>query len=67
MQQLRAAPAAASIGPAGATALVRFNPPGIPIRLVIQRLWEAIDRRDDWQPLQDWLSDVQGGDDLAQL
>jgi hypothetical protein len=26
----------------------------VPIRPVIERLWEAIDLHDDWQPLHAW-------------
>ncbi|MCU0528108.1 MAG: protein adenylyltransferase SelO family protein [Cyanobium sp. Prado107] len=36
--------------------LRRWNLPETPVRPVIERIWEAIDQRDDWQPLHDWLA-----------
>lgn len=36
--------------------LQRWNPPETPIRPVIERIWAAIDERDDWTPLQQWLA-----------
>ncbi len=38
--------------------LQRWNLPITPIRPVIERLWQAIDQSDDWQPLADWLDTV---------
>ncbi|MCT0211992.1 YdiU family protein [Synechococcus sp. CS-1326] len=38
------------------TSLRRWNLPLTPVRAEVERLWEAIDQRDDWQPLQDWLA-----------
>ncbi|MBW4531690.1 MAG: YdiU family protein [Aphanothece saxicola GSE-SYN-MK-01-06B] len=35
--------------------LQRWNLPVTPIRPVIERIWAAIDERDDWTPLQQWL------------
>ena len=44
-------------GPRAAVAasLRRWNLPVTPVRAEVERLWEAIDQRDDWQPLQRWL------------
>lgn len=36
--------------------LQRWNQPETPIRPVIERIWAAIDERDDWTPLQQWLA-----------
>lgn len=33
----------------------RWNLPETPIRPVIERIWAAMDERDDWTPLQQWL------------
>ena len=41
--------------------LQRWTLPETPVRPVIERLWEAIDQRDDWQPLADWLAELQPG------
>ena len=41
---------------ATASALRRWNLPAPPIRPLIETIWDAIDQRDDWQPLQDWLA-----------
>ncbi|APD47931.1 YdiU family protein [Synechococcus sp. CS-602] len=41
----------------GAT-LRRWNLPITPVRAEVERLWEAIDQRDDWQPLHQWLDSV---------
>jgi uncharacterized protein YdiU (UPF0061 family) len=38
-----------------ATTLRRWNLPEPPVRSCIERIWAAIDERDDWQPLHDWL------------
>ena len=35
--------------------LRRWNVPEVPIRPLIEQLWEGIDQRDDWRPLQAWL------------
>lgn len=39
--------------------LQRWNLPDVPIRAAIEGIWEAIDQRDDWQPLHAWLEGVQ--------
>ncbi len=48
--------------PLGAAAIQRnlrqWNLSETPIRPLIETLWEAIDQRDDWQPLQRWLAGV---------
>ncbi|MGB5135928.1 MAG: YdiU family protein [Prochlorococcaceae cyanobacterium] len=41
------------------TTLRRWNLPETPVRPMIERIWEAIDQRDDWQPLHDWLAGVR--------
>ena len=41
--------------------LQRWNLPLNPVRPVIERLWEAIDQRDDWQPFDAWLAEVWRG------
>lgn len=51
----------ASAGGAGAedtiaARLSRWNLPETPIRPVVERIWAAIDERDDWTPLQQWLA-----------
>jgi uncharacterized protein YdiU (UPF0061 family) len=46
----------ASIG----AGLRRWNLPETPVRPLIERLWEAIDSRDDWVPLHDWLAATTG-------
>jgi uncharacterized protein YdiU (UPF0061 family) len=38
-----------------APTLTRWNLPVTPVRSEIERIWEAIDQRDDWSPLADWL------------
>ena len=52
---------AAPFGDPGAiaTALARWNLPATPVRRVIERIWAAIDERDDWQPLQEWLASIR--------
>ena len=40
-------------------ALIRCNLPQPASRSLIQALWEAIDQRDDWEPLATWLADVR--------
>ncbi len=39
--------------------LRRWNLREVPVRPLIERLWEAIDQADDWQPLHDWLAAVR--------
>lgn len=55
--------------PGGAERLVRdlqrWNLPETPIRPLIERLWEAIDQHDDWQPLHRWLAGVSPEGDMA--
>ena len=41
--------------------LQRWNLPEMPVRPVIERLWEAIEQRDDWQPLLDGLAVLRQG------
>ena len=36
--------------------LRRWNLPETPVRPVIERLWQAIDAQDDWQPFRDWMA-----------
>ncbi len=38
--------------------LQRWNLASTPIRAVIEEFWQAIDQRDDWQPLQAWLKGI---------
>ncbi len=38
-----------------AATLRRWNLPVTPVRGEIERLWQAIDTADDWDPLQQWL------------
>jgi hypothetical protein len=38
------------------TGLQRWNLPETPLRPVIERIWSAIDKHDDWTPLQQWLA-----------
>lgn len=38
-----------------AATLRRWNLPEPPVRSTIERIWSAIEQRDDWQPLHDWL------------
>lgn len=35
------------------------NPRYIPVRPEIERVWEAIDQRDDWEPLYTWMHQLQ--------
>jgi len=47
-----------SAQPAGIASTLRcWNLPvtPVPVRAKVERLWEAIDQRDDWQPLHQWL------------
>ncbi|MCT0224391.1 YdiU family protein [Synechococcus sp. CS-1328] len=48
----------AGMGDGGSVAarLQRWNLPETPIRPVIERIWEAIDQHDDWQPFHTWLA-----------
>lgn len=41
-----------------AATAARWNLVETPVRSVIKRIWEAIDQRDDWGPLHDWLAQV---------
>ena len=43
------------------TTLRRWNLPETPVRPVIERLWQAIDEQDDWQPFQEWLAGCARG------
>ena len=43
-----------------APTLARWNLPITPVRAEIERIWEAIDQRDDWSLLQDWLELTRG-------
>jgi uncharacterized protein YdiU (UPF0061 family) len=47
----RAWPEADAIAPT----LSRWNLPVTPVRAEIERIWAAIDQRDDWSLLEDWL------------
>ena len=47
----RAWPEADAIAPT----LSRWNLPVTPVRAEIERIWDAIDQRDDWSLLEDWL------------
>ena len=38
-----------------APTLTRWNLPVTPVRSEIERIWDAIDQRDDWSLLEDWL------------
>jgi hypothetical protein len=38
-----------------AATLRRWTLPEPPVRSRIERIWDAIDQRDDWEPLRDWL------------
>ena len=48
---------------ASADRLQRWNLPETPVRPMIERLWEAIDQADDWQPFHDWLARTVMQDD----
>ncbi len=41
-----------------AATAARWNLVETPVRSVIERIWEAIDQRDDWGPLHGWLAQV---------
>ncbi|MBE9152833.1 YdiU family protein [Cyanobium sp. LEGE 06113] len=56
-------PDAASAASSIADRLQRWNLPETPVRRVIERLWEAIDQADDWQPFHDWLARTVVKDD----
>lgn len=43
-----------------APTLARWNLPITPVRAEIERIWAAIDQRDDWSLLQDWLELTRG-------
>lgn len=63
---------AAASGPGGTAeaaigaGLQRWNPPEPPVRPLIERLWAAIDERDDWMPLQRWLARTVSGETTAE-
>lgn len=42
--------------------LRRWNLPCTPVRSEIERIWEAIDQHDDWQPFHAWLAGCGSGD-----
>lgn len=44
-----------------APTLARWNLPLTPVRAEIERIWAAIDQRDDWSLLEDWLEQTRGG------
>ena len=44
-----------------APTLARWNLPLTPVRAEIERIWAAIDQRDDWSLLEDWLVQTRGG------
>lgn len=46
-----------------ANRLQRWNLPETLVRPVIERLWEAIDQADDWQPFHGWLARTVVQDD----
>lgn len=43
-----------------APSLARWNLPITPVRAEIERIWAAIDQRDDWSLLEDWLEQTRG-------
>ena len=43
-----------------APTLARWNLPLTPVRAEIERIWAAIDQRDDWSLLEDWLEQTRG-------
>jgi uncharacterized protein YdiU (UPF0061 family) len=43
-----------------APTLARWNLPITPVRAEIERIWAAIDQRDDWSLLEDWLEQTRG-------
>ena len=43
-----------------APTLARWNLPVTPVRAEIERIWAAIDQRDDWSLLEDWLEQTWG-------
>lgn len=43
-----------------APTLARWNLPVTPVRAEIERIWAAIDQRDDWSLLEDWLEQTRG-------
>ena len=42
-----------------APTLARWNLPVTPVRAEIERIWEAIDQRDDWSLLEEWLEQTR--------
>jgi hypothetical protein len=43
-----------------APTLARWNLPVTPVRAEIERIWAAIDQRDDWSLLENWLEQTRG-------
>ncbi|MCX5943095.1 MAG: protein adenylyltransferase SelO family protein, partial [Cyanobacteria bacterium] len=43
-----------------APTLTCWNLPVTPVRAEIERIWAAIDQRDDWSLLEDWLEQTRG-------
>ena len=43
-----------------APTLARWNLPITPVRAEIERIWAAIDQRDDWSLLENWLEQTRG-------
>ena len=43
-----------------APTLARWNLQVTPVRAGIERIWEAIDQRDDWSLLETWLVQIRG-------
>jgi uncharacterized protein YdiU (UPF0061 family) len=43
-----------------APSLARWNLPITPVRAEIERIWAAIDQRDDWSLLENWLEQTRG-------
>ncbi len=48
-----------------APSLRRWNLPLTPVRAEIERIWEAIDQRDDWGPFHGWLDRCGSTDSAA--
>ena len=45
-----------------APTLACWNLPVTPVRAEIERIWAAIDQRDDWSLLENWLQQTRGQD-----
>ena len=39
--------------------MTRWNLPVTPVRSEIERIWEAMDQRDDWSLLKGWLERIR--------